>query len=274
MHQGLAEAALRVGRGSELWLWLLARSLQPSPGANAVPRRALVDAAAGAGLFSACYARELLRKGDGTFWHLGRRTAFLVGARRVAGMLGARYGGPREVVRLEELAGRAARRGRLLGVALRDDRPESQARIRQRTGVSERSQRRYRRLGCFGARRQMGDLSSLPGWLLLARDFAHLGVFRAGERVLKRLSNLYVPRGERLRAGRRTRQTFGGLQPLRVGPGCQSSPKVWFRSAQEWRRWRGIKLGTAEGERFVNEAYPLNAAFVAAGEDGWQAVRC
>lgn len=274
VHQGLAEAALRANRTSELVLWLLARSLQQTPGANAIPRRALVRAAVEEGLFSESYARELLRSGRGTFWHLGERTAFLIGMRSVARKLGARHGGPQEAVPLRDLVGRAGRRGRLLSVALQHDRPESQARIRQRTGVSERSQRRYLRLGCFGVRRQTGDLSSLPGWLLLARDFAHLGVFRMGGRVLKRLSNVYVPRGERLPAGRRAKRIFGGLQPLHVGPGCQSPPKVWFQSAAEWRRYRRPKLGTSEGERFVNEAHPLNAAFVSVRADLWEAVRC
>ncbi len=280
VHGSIAEAALRSQREAELILWLVAIELKFSPGANGITRRRLVRTAFEWGIFSRTYARQLLRQGENVFWHLADRTAFLIGNRGVAVSLAAGPGGRyRQRISIGELAGgRASRRGAILGAAIRNDRPISQSTLYWLTGVSARSQRRYREMGCFETIRQDADLTGLfdvdasrswlAGW---ANEHRSKGVYQPGEKVLKRVPNLHCARGERISGGQRSKHTFRGLQPLNNGEGCQS-PRVWFASRLSWRNSRGAKLGVEGGLRYVDPVMGLNLAYVAVEARRWEAV--
>ena len=275
----LAAAALRKRLDSELLLWLVAIELKASPGANGVSRRRLVRTAFEWGLFSRSYARQLLREGDEVFWHLVSRTAFLIGTAGVAALLGVnRYPQHRQMIALVEFRGGfAKRRGTLFGAVPPADRPISQGVLRMLTGISERTQRRYRSAGCFATVRQIADLtvlfpgdwhpSTLESW---ARAHRAQGVYASGSTVRKRLPNLHVPAGERIPPGDRSKHLFRGLQPLEDGQGCQS-PRVWFDSRSDWWRCSAPKLGVEAGGRYVDPERGLNLAYVQSRDGFWEA---
>ena len=280
VHGCIAEAALRRRRESELLLWLVAIELKPTPGANGVSRRRLVRTVFEWGLFSRSYARQLLRQGDRSFWNLGARTAFLIGSRAVAASLGAGPDGRyRQLITVEVLRGGGARRrGAILGAAVRNDLPLSQAVIHGLTGVSTRSQRRYREAGCFKTIRQEADLTNLfdrhvsRSWLVgWANAHRSKGVYLSGTKLRKRLPNLHCAHGERIPPGQRAKEIFRGKQPLDNGEGCQS-PRIWFASMKGWRNCRSVKLGTEAGEYYVDPEMGLNLAYVQIGPGGWEAV--
>ena len=280
VHGGIAEAALRGQREAELILWLIASELKLSHGQNGVTRRRLIRTAVEWGIFRPSYARQLLRQGDGVFWHLGDRTAFLIGHRALAMSLGAGPSGRyRQLITIEQLqGGRAERRGAIFGAAARNDRPISQDVLRRLTRVSERSQRRYRKAGYFETIRQDADLTSLfdqsasRSWIAaFAREHRSRGVYLFGETVRKRLPNLHRAHGERIPGGQRSKDIFRGLQPLDNGQGSQS-PRVWFASRRSWRNSRAAKLGVEGAERYVDPETGLNLAYVKVRPGDWEAV--
>jgi len=280
VHGNIAEAALRDRRVAELILWLVAIELKLSPGANGITRRRLVRTAFEWGVFSRSYARQLLRQGDHVFWHLGARTAFLIGNRAVAVSLAAgRSGRYRQRISIGELrGGRANRRGAIFGAAVRNDKPIGQSALHRLTGVSERSQRRYREAGCFKTIRQEADLTGLfdvdASWSWLAAwavEHRSKGVYVEGDRVMKRLPNLHCAHGERIPAGCRSKDIFRGIQALDHGKGSQS-PRVWFPSRPSWRKSRAAKLGVEAGQRYVDPETGLNLAYVEVGAGEWEAV--
>ncbi len=280
VHGSIAEAALRGQCEAELILWLIASELKLSPGQNGVTRRRLIRTAVEWGMFRPSYARQLLRQGDGVFWHLGDRTAFLIGHRALAVSLEAGPSGRyRQLITIEQLkGGRAERRGAIFGAAVRNDRPISQDALRHLTGVSERSQRRYRKAGCFQTFRQDADLTDLfdvnasRRWLACwADEYRSEGTYLAGNKVFKRLPNLHCAQGERIQAGQRSKDIFRGLQPLDNGQGCQS-PRVWFSSHRSWRDSRAAKFGVEGGERYVDPETGLNLAYVQVRPGEWEAV--
>ena len=278
VHGSIAEAALRERRESELIVWLCGNGLKTSPGGNGISRRRLVRFLVDIGLFSKSYVRQLLKQGNGIFWHLGARSVFLIGACAVAERLGvSTRRGDRQVISLKDLhGGRAKRRGVILGAALRNDLPISQAAICRLAGVSDRSQRRYRANGCFLTKRQDADLTAIFGpasrgflacW---ANGNARKGVYMGGAEVRRRLPNLHKAIGERIPAGARSKHIFRGLQPLEDGKGCQSL-RVWFASHSDWWRCATAKLGTEAGERYVDSESGLNCAYLYAGDGIWEA---
>ena len=276
----LAAAALRKRLDSELLLWLVAIELKASPGANGISRRRLVRTAFEWGLFSRSYARQLLTQGDEVFWHLGAHTAFLIGTAGVAALLGAnRYPQHRQIIALDGLRGGIAkRRGALFGAVAPDDRPMSQITLRMLTGISERSQRRYRSAGSFESVCQIADLTVLlpEDWLrpsleYWARANRAKGIYASGGTILKRLPNLHVPAGERIPPGDRSKHLFRELQALNDGEGTQS-PRVWFDSHSDWRRCSAPKLGVQSGDRYVDPERGLNVAYVQSRDGKWEAV--
>ena len=280
VYGAIAEAALLGQREAELVLWLLANKLKPTPGQNAISRSGLVRATEDWGVFSPVHTRQLLRQGNHVFWRLGTKTVFLIGSPGVAVALGARSTGRyRQRIFIKDLAnGPARRRGAIFGAAVPNDRPISQSVLHRLTGVSIRSQRRYREMGCFKTIRQDADLTGLfdvdASWSWLAgwaREHRSKGVYISGKKVMKRLPNLHAAHGERIPAGQRSKDIFRGLQPLDNGQGCQS-PRVWFASHRSWRNSRAAKLGVEAGKRYVDPETGLNLAYVEVGAGEWEAV--
>ena len=280
VHGNIAEAALRGRREAELILYLIAVELKTSSGANGIMRRRLVRTAFEWGIFSRSYARQLLRQGNHGFWRLGARTAFLIGDRGVAALLGAGSNGRyRQRISIRDLVrGPSKRRGMIFSAAIPNDRPVSQIVLCRLTRVSIRSQHRYREMGCFKTTRQDADLTSLfdvdASWSWLAasaEEHRSKGVYIAGDKVMKRLPNLHCAHGERIPGGQRAKDIFRGLQPLDTGQGCQSL-RVWFPSRPSWRKSRAAKLGVEGGEVYVDPETGLNLAYVQVGPGKWEAV--
>jgi hypothetical protein len=220
MYGNLCEAALRGRSESLLVIYHIIQTMQRPGTPTGVERSAVIDELARLGIFrSRAYVVTLLERGNGTFWGLGAGRVWLRGVARVAYALGARRANThRQIVSTRDLGTPAARRGALLGVTLPRGRPIRQHTIRGLTNVTERTQRRYRHAGAFGARRQDADVttaSGVPPFLRwdCAQGFAEHGVYVAGGRLMKRIPNSYTPKGVRIPSGRRSKEMFTG-QPL------------------------------------------------------------
>ncbi len=252
VYGALSEAALRQGVTSELVVWLVASELKQSPSMNCVNRRSLAAALRECGISkSSGYTRQLLRQGNGVFWHLSKRSVFLIGADKVADALDVGPGGRwRQEIAIADLIGRANRRGVLFGAAVRNDKPIAQATLQELTGVSARSQRRYRSKSNFDTIRQDGDLTAVTANLVShkqrlawAQEHRHEGVYlAAGGHLRKRLPNLHQARGKRLTPGSRTNQIFSG-RLLKSGQGFQTVPRIWFDTTEKWTGCKVPKLG-------------------------------
>jgi hypothetical protein len=278
MYGNLCEAALRERSESLLVIYHLVQTMQRPVAPTGVEKSAVIDELARLGIFrSRAYVGTLLERGNRTFWGLGAGRVWLRGAARVACALGARSANTdRQIVSTRDLATPAARRGALLGVTLPRGRPIRQHTIRRLTNVTERTQRRYRRAGAFGARRQDADVttaSCVPPFLRwdCAQEFAEQGVYVSGARLMKRIPNSYTPKGERIRSGRRSKEMFAG-QPLNsVAVGERTVPRVYFERAATWTRCRRLKLGRPEAEEL---GQPFNYAYLHTEGDRWEAITC
>ena len=107
-----------------------------------------------------------------------------------------------------------------------------------------------------------------PIW---AREFSQYGVFMSGGRLMKRLPNSYLPKGVRIRRGRRSKEMFGA-QPLNsVADGDRAVPRVFFDRIAAWMRCRRLKLGTAASDDYGS---PFNFGYARTGADRWEAIAC
>ena len=280
VYGNLAEAALRERSEALLVVYGVAVEMKRSSGAHGIPNRALIDRLRGLGLFtSRPHVQGLLKRGHGVFWSLKGDRVWLIGVGRLARDLDARRANAhRQLIPIERLRSRADRRAALLSATLPQGTPIRQRSIRRTTGVSERTQRRYRAAQHFAARRQNADLTPAAPWLpndemrrFWARGNAEHGVYvlAGGRRLMKRLPNAYFVSDTRLRRGRRSKELFAG-QPLSTcAEGTLTVPRVFFDQASKWVRCRRIKLGTDAGDAYAD---PYNLAYVRAGANQWEAV--
>jgi hypothetical protein len=232
------------------------------------------------GVFSsAAHVRKLLERGNGIYWFLGNQKLWLRSPQRIAQELGAgRANSHRHTIKIERLRTRAMRRGALFAATLPVGTPIRQLALRQRTGVSERTQRRYRRANHFSVKRQdaaLGTAFASTASPDQRRALAYLerahGVYVSGPdaRVMKRIPNAHFPLGERIRRGRRSRTMFA-TQPLQaLADGDRAVLRTFFDGPTQWMRCRSLKLGT---EKAVSRAYPYNLAYLRAGPNTWKAV--
>jgi hypothetical protein len=280
VYGNIAEAALREHSEGPLVVYLMAVTMKRSPGANGIPIKDVIDRIRDLGMFaSPAHVRSLIRRGQGVFWDVKSGRIWLHGIKTVGKRLDVRRANRhRQVVGTGALRTRADRRGALLGVALPDDKPIRQHTVRVLTGVAPRTQRRYRRRGHFSARRQDADLTQAAqvpqAWMRRqwAADHAEDGVYVAagGRTLMKRIANQYEPNGQRLPAGRRSRDVFAA-QPLSFAKGALTVPRTFFKTEAEWVRCRTLKMGTEKAEPY---ALPFNVAYIERGDQLWEAVRC
>jgi len=275
VYGSLCEAALRNRYVPHLVIYHVAQTLRRSSGDCGVVKLSLIDDVVALGLFrSKAHVRKLLEEGHGVLWSLGGERVWLHGIERIAGALGARGANiHRQRIGTEVLRTSAARRAAFLSATLPVDHPIQQRTIRKLTGVSERTQRRYRASGAFQAKRQDADVTTVSGassaWMrpIWAHEFSEHGVYTKGQRLMKRLPNVYMPNGERIRRGRRSKQMFAA-RPLNVlAEGIWTVPRVYFERTSKWRRCRRLKLGSRDAETI---AYPFNWAYIRADKE-WEA---
>lgn len=280
VYRPLAEAALREGYVGEFWIREIAMTMKTSPGAIRIPKNALVETLMSTGMWaSRAHIRKLLERGHGIFWRLSSENVWLLGTSQVAIALDASGVSPeRQRVSAKQLLTTKTRRAALLGAALATRAPESQRSVWRRTGVSPRTQRRYRRDGHFGVERQVADITEAASdWNMplvtpllrraAARDLAARGVFVRGHdaRLMKRLPNLHLPKGERLPPGRRSRELFAARSLENIAKGNGTVPRVFFESPLRWSRYRRPKMGTRQSAPW---ATALNMAYCR-GKEGW-----
>jgi hypothetical protein len=280
VYGNIAEAALREHSEGPLVVYLVAATMKRSPGANGIPIKDIIDRLRDLGMYSSrAHVRGLIGRGNGVFWQVKSGRIWLSGTCKLGRQLDARRASQhRQLVRTSTLRSRADRRAMLLGVSLPDGKPIRQHTIRGLTGVPERTQRRYRSRGHFAAERQDADLTQaaqLPErwrrqqW---AAAYAEHGVYTvgAGTKLMKRIANRYTPNGQRLPAGRRSRDMFAA-QPLSFADGALAVPRMFFKTDAAWSRCRKLKMGTDAAEP---HALPFNVAYVDRDDHRWEAVRC
>ena len=275
VYGSLCEAALRTKYVPHLVIYHVALTMKRSPGDCGVIKLLLIDDVVALGLFrSKAHVRKLLEEAHGVLWSIGGDRVWLHGVERIASALGARGANlHRQLVSTDALRSSGARRAALLSATLPVDRPIQQRTIRQLTGVSERTQRRYRASGAFSAKRQDADVTTASGassgWMrpIWAREFSEHGVYLKGPRLMKRLPNIHMPKGERVRRGRRSKQMFAA-RPLNVlAEGTWTVPRVYFERTSKWRMCRRLKLGSIDAQAV---AHPFNWAYIRAGTE-WEA---
>jgi hypothetical protein len=275
VYGSLCEAALLKRYVPHLVLYHVAQTLRRSSGDCGVIKLSLIDDVVALGLFrSRAHVRRLLEEGHGVLWSITGDPIWLHGIERIAHALGARGANMhRQRIGTDALRRSGARRAAFLAATLPVDRPIRQRTIRLHTGVSERTQRRYRASGAFRATRQDADVTTVSGassaWMrpIWAREFSEHGVYLKGPRLMKRLPNLYTPNGERIRGGRRSKQMFAA-RPLNVlAEGTWTVPRVYFERTSKWRTCRRLKLGSIDAQAI---AQPFNWAYIRAGK-GWEA---
>ncbi|MEX2245102.1 MAG: hypothetical protein WEC75_00270 [Dehalococcoidia bacterium] len=277
MYGNLCRAAIQGGSVPELTLYHLAQSVRPSPGAHGIEQRVLMDEALRLGLFrSRRHLGVLLKAGHRRLWTLKAGRLWLYGVARIGeGLDAPATNAHRQTVGTSQLKTHSARRAAMLGVAIPGPDPISQRALRAMTGVSERSQRRYRARGAFTAVRQDADLTETVGiatdegrrWW--AYDHRGSGVYVARDRLKKRIPNSHQPRGARIPRGRRSREMFAARPRSMIADGTLTVPRVFFDSTRCWMRCRRLKLGRLEAE---DRAHPFNWSYVRS-DDAWKAVR-
>ena len=279
-YGNIAEAALAAGLDAEYCIYAVARTLQRSTGANGVSKDELMVELRRLGMFkSGAHVRKILRLGS-AFWTVKAGRVWLHGTADLAWAMGCRGANShRHAVSTKNLGTREARRAQLLGAVLPIGKPIRQLAIRKHTGVSERTQRRYRAKGYFVARRQDADVTQafdLPTAALrraAAYQERHHGVYLVGPDQLlrKRLPNVYFPAGERIPRGQRSKEIFAAQPLTTVAVGALTVPRVFFETVPQWVRCRRLKLGIPSAEKV---AYPFNVSYVHTALNRWEAVAC
>jgi hypothetical protein len=281
VYGNLAAAALRTKTESEYVIYAIARAMLQNPGSCSVADADLIGALGELGVYrSRPYIQQLLERGHGVFWHRGAGRVWLKSARKVALALdAARSNAHRHGIIISELGSRAGRRGELLAAFLPTGKPITQRAIQTETGVTDRTQRRYRRRGHFGAIRNVADLTaaavaSTPALRRLwAQQERHHGVYTQGPeaQLKKRLPNSYSVQAPRISRGRRSRDMFAAQALYAVAEGSRTALRVFFDTAPQWVRCRTLKLGTEGGEE---HGYPFNLAYLRTGRQSWEAIAC
>lgn len=280
-YGNIAEAALKARFDAEYCVYGVGKTMQKSSGANGILKAELIAEVQRLGMFtSAAHVRKLLRSGAGLFWTLKADRVWLESTGDVARLLGIRKpNGHRHQVSTRCLQTREARRATLMTVTMPIGKPIRQQTIRQHTGVSETTQRRYRRKGYLTARRQDANVTSVfdaptpQERRIAAQHERHHGVYAVGpDAVLhKRLPNVYSFAGTRIPRGRRSKEIFSAQPLYAVAEGALTVPRVFFESVDQWVRCRCPRLGRPENAHF---AYPYNASYTRSGVNRWEAVAC
>ncbi len=242
MYGPLCEAALRQGCESHLIVFEVAKTLKRSPGANGVAIADVIAALRRLKIFrSRSHVRKLLAEGE-LFWTIKSGRVWLESVGSVATNIGAFGHAHMQLVSTQFLTTRAGRRAALLGVAIPVGNPVSQKQIRKRTGVHERTISRYIASGAIDATRQDADVTNAAGLshpFQLTRQQVSSGMFVKGDRVMKRIPNVYTAKGKRIRPGTRSKQLFKA-RPRIVADGASTVPRMYFDSVKARnKRWRG-----------------------------------
>jgi hypothetical protein len=281
VYGNLAAAALRTKTESEYVIYAIARAMLQNPGSCSVAEANLIVALGELGVYrSRPHIQQLLERGHGVFWHrCARRVWLRVRGRLHSPSMQRGANAHRHGVMISKLGSRAGRRGELLAAWLPTGKPITQRAIQTQTGVTDRTQRRYRHRGHFGAMRNVADLTaaavaSTPALRRLwAQQERHHGVYTQGPeaQLKKRLPNSYSVQAPRISRGRRSRDMFAAQALYAVAEGSRTALRVFFDTAPQWVRCRTLKLGTEGGEE---HGYPFNLAYLRTGRQSWEAIAC
>jgi hypothetical protein len=254
-------------------IWAVCRRLDKE-GAGWVVVSDLCQALEEAGIFRSYYTKKILRDNPTSpFWQGTDKKGRLRynSPAAVAAALGLQHPGTARFVRVQELRswgskGTAQRRAVILAATFEADQekaePRSQFSIQKDTGVSPRTQRRYRRLGVFHAERQTARFPQATDYekKYATQALASFGFYEKEQVLTRRLPNKYWAEhklGPRARCKTRRALTNAARPTLRV----------YFPAAKQYARYQRPKAGTEE----VN-FLPVNSAYVPTRDAGiWEA---
>jgi hypothetical protein len=172
------------------------------------------------------------------------------------------------------------RRASLLGVAIPDGAPISQAAIERLTSVSARSQRRYAKTGAFVPVPQVANVEDLvpgvsaPARRVLRTRIAHSraneGMFVCGDELMKRLPHRYEPVGPRAHPGQRSKDIFRAQPHDKSADGKRTVSRRYFDSVRQLRRRR--RQGASQPDSSGSPSIPAICYVRDRRKERWTAV--
>lgn len=252
LYSEQSKSALSINEGNLYILWALIRSLHAN--ARFVPISEIK------GPWKQATLKLLLRKGNHKYWTLGKRSVWPHGYGRVNEYLDCYRSGWKQEWSLNQLQSKSRRRAALMATCISDKHPVSQRTVKEISGVAPSTQRKYRKDGACCTTTNVVDL---PYDHILARDYAHLGVYLVGGRLRKRIPNTHIPAGTRMRLSRRERK-------VSVKKSSQFTYQVFFpKGAKSWsKKKRSQKLGTKP----PTEQYPFPWAYYQDSKGKWRII--